>query len=1059
MNASSTNGFTLFNQNSGSSQNNRIITGTGADLALAADATVLVQYDGTANRWRVVGGSGGGGGTVTTIQNVSASTTLAGWARTAKVTTTTGSVIITLPTAVTFAGQTITVVKSTSDLNSVVINPFAGQTINGGVNVILANPNDSITLQSDGTNVIVISDNRSSIGANKSYAMFNMSASLTGAPIGVNTRIPLNVLTTFSGSDIASTTTGGQFLLKAGRAYRLTGYVKGTANVASSQDFSWYNVTTATNVGNVGTFDNNANNSGLSTVDAIITPNVDTTVELRILNTNATQVNSSGTHAYIEVIDSPQPVTQTVDYINARLTADTSVAVGAAIPFTTQVGNIPNTTGVFTLSAGKTYRLTGAGYNSVVSLAYTYQWRDITNNTLLGNAATLNFNGTATQMDEAVAEAVYTPTTDVTVRLENRSAAARTFNGTNNQAHSWATIVQLGATTQTTSSIFLQGGNALNANAILGTLDSNALTFMASGTEKGRFTAAGAFLIGSSTPLLSNGTAAWLNVVGSSTFPTADLFKVSSATGLVAFEITSAGNMLVGTTTANAFVNVQAVSSSNPIFRFATSTGANVLTLNSDSSMSLGEFATSTAKLTVSNSTTTLLSLAGATLHVAGDTVNGSGILLDAFNRNSPNFIGRSTGGTSQTRTQTQVNDALVTLGGIGYGQTGYGSSPKGSFGVFASNIWTDISQGTYLGFSTTPTGSVTPTEKMRLSGTGQLSVGTTTSIGSFNFQGIASTSNIFSIASSTGANVLTVAANGNLTVAGSGTTCIIGAGTGATNCTSDERLKNNLGTLDGKSALENILNLNTVNFSWKDINKVGTHTGLLAQNVQALFPDSVTIIGATTYANADGSTTTVKDTLGVDYASLVVPAIRALQELNSRIFSSATVTAVTIEDLTASSTISVDAKLKALGTNAKQVNDFLAELSSSTSATSSTVVTPATYNASGTLLTATTSTTTSTFLGLVIERIITEVKYLLANVGVEKVKTKQLCLTGTDGVEKCYTKEDLDKIISSGSNNSGGGNANTSAPANPSSGTSTDPTSTPSPAPTPDPTPVPATP
>jgi hypothetical protein len=40
---------------------NRILTGTGNDLAFANDASLWLVYDLTSSRWRVVGGSGGGG--------------------------------------------------------------------------------------------------------------------------------------------------------------------------------------------------------------------------------------------------------------------------------------------------------------------------------------------------------------------------------------------------------------------------------------------------------------------------------------------------------------------------------------------------------------------------------------------------------------------------------------------------------------------------------------------------------------------------------------------------------------------------------------------------------------------------------------------------------------------------------------------------------------------------------------------------------------------------------------------------------------------------------------
>jgi len=49
------------NNNTGTAAN-RIITGTGANIALADDANLLLKYSTTYSRWYVIGGSGGGGG-------------------------------------------------------------------------------------------------------------------------------------------------------------------------------------------------------------------------------------------------------------------------------------------------------------------------------------------------------------------------------------------------------------------------------------------------------------------------------------------------------------------------------------------------------------------------------------------------------------------------------------------------------------------------------------------------------------------------------------------------------------------------------------------------------------------------------------------------------------------------------------------------------------------------------------------------------------------------------------------------------------------------------------
>jgi hypothetical protein len=44
---------------------NRILTGTGANITLAADSALVLSYDSTTTRWQVVGGSGGGSGSAT----------------------------------------------------------------------------------------------------------------------------------------------------------------------------------------------------------------------------------------------------------------------------------------------------------------------------------------------------------------------------------------------------------------------------------------------------------------------------------------------------------------------------------------------------------------------------------------------------------------------------------------------------------------------------------------------------------------------------------------------------------------------------------------------------------------------------------------------------------------------------------------------------------------------------------------------------------------------------------------------------------------------------------
>jgi hypothetical protein len=78
--ATSTYTLTLANQSgSEATAANKIITGTGADMIMANNSSVILQYDGAASRWRVIGGSGGAtlsGGTTNEVPLWTSATTL-----------------------------------------------------------------------------------------------------------------------------------------------------------------------------------------------------------------------------------------------------------------------------------------------------------------------------------------------------------------------------------------------------------------------------------------------------------------------------------------------------------------------------------------------------------------------------------------------------------------------------------------------------------------------------------------------------------------------------------------------------------------------------------------------------------------------------------------------------------------------------------------------------------------------------------------------------------------------------------------------------------------------
>ena len=123
--------------------------------------------------------------------------------------------------------------------------------------------------------------------------------------------------------------------------------------------------------------------------------------------------------------------------------------------------------------------------------------------------------------------------------------------------------------------------------------------------------------------------------------------------------------------------------------------------------------------------------------------------------------------------------------------------------------------------------------------------------------------------------DAMILAAAGNATINGASTSCVIGSGAGATNCTSDARLKERVRPIEG--ALDKIMALNGVTFHWKDKERdKHEFLGLIAQNVEKVFPQAVEIM--------DDSNNTLKDVKALDYAVLVAPLIEAVKELAGKL-------------------------------------------------------------------------------------------------------------------------------------------------------------------------------
>ena len=105
---------------------------------------------------------------------------------------------------------------------------------------------------------------------------------------------------------------------------------------------------------------------------------------------------------------------------------------------------------------------------------------------------------------------------------------------------------------------------------------------------------------------------------------------------------------------------------------------------------------------------------------------NNARIEVVGHGASDPGFQGARSSGTIASPSATAIDSFLTFLGGAGWNNTPALVGNKALVGLKAEEGWTTTGQGTYITFETTPTGSTTRAEKMRLTGAGRLGIGTT---------------------------------------------------------------------------------------------------------------------------------------------------------------------------------------------------------------------------------------------------------------------------------------------------------------------------------------------
>jgi microcystin-dependent protein len=86
----------------------------------------------------------------------------------------------------------------------------------------------------------------------------------------------------------------------------------------------------------------------------------------------------------------------------------------------------------------------------------------------------------------------------------------------------------------------------------------------------------------------------------------------------------------------------------------------------------------------------------------------------------------RSSNGTKTAPSAVSSGEIIGNLGFMGYGSTTFPSNNSAAFKAIAAENFTDAVKGTHLSFSTTPIGSSSLTERLRITAAGDVGIGTT---------------------------------------------------------------------------------------------------------------------------------------------------------------------------------------------------------------------------------------------------------------------------------------------------------------------------------------------
>lgn len=251
------------------------------------------------------------------------------------------------------------------------------------------------------------------------------------------------------------------------------------------------------------------------------------------------------------------------------------------------------------------------------------------------------------------------------------------------------------------STVVLDGGNAAGATMNIGSTSGQGLNLITGGSTRMTITSGGNIGVGVTGPTSKfavNGIV--------------EHFEPNGGTSLGKFGYSAGG--------ATADWRMRA--GVGHALSFGTNDVDNMMYIGTGGNVGIGT-ATPNSKLTVSGNSGSLATTSAIAQFSAADGVS-TGVMADSYG-NGGELMFRRANGTTAAPSALAANDLIGSVSWYGRHSTGSTALPKALVSGYAAEAWTNSATGAYLTFSTTNTGSTATSERMRISPSGLVGIGT----------------------------------------------------------------------------------------------------------------------------------------------------------------------------------------------------------------------------------------------------------------------------------------------------------------------------------------------